>query len=248
MERNTRGFSSQSSRRDRLTSGNPGQADRFDPLNPASRLVNRSLRAADYAQFSRTIHRDLNPQGPLEILVTRQAVRSAWRLREKLEVEVSDPISEIARSDADRAARSLEVAITTLDVLQGRRDGSALPLVTADETDQTVIQPNEWPVLPFIAEDLDRDEAEVATADDDDRVAEELADDPPIWRDRLVYDFDVSEDSPVVRGTWITVSHVVSLIVDGATWAEILRTHPELTEADIRVCVAYAVAEDSSIL
>ena len=55
---------------------------------------------------------------------------------------------------------------------------------------------------------------------------------------------NVSETSPVVKGTWITVSHVVSLIVDGYTWADILRSHPELSEDDVRVCVAYAVAQD----
>ena len=68
----------------------------------------------------------------------------------------------------------------------------------------------------------------------------------PNWRDRLVFDFEVSDISPVVKGTWITVAHVVSLIVDGWTWADILRSHPELTEDDIRTCVAYAMAEENS--
>jgi uncharacterized protein (DUF433 family) len=44
------------------------------------------------------------------------------------------------------------------------------------------------------------------------------------------------------------VSHVVSLIVDGWTWSNILRTHPELTEEDIRTCLAYTVAEDNDDL
>lgn len=66
----------------------------------------------------------------------------------------------------------------------------------------------------------------------------------PAWQERLAFDFNVSETSPVVKGTWVTVGHVVSLIVDGWTWSEILRTHPELTEDDIRVCVAYTVDQD----
>ena len=61
----------------------------------------------------------------------------------------------------------------------------------------------------------------------------------------LVMDPSVSDTSPVVKGTWVTVGHVVSLIVDGWTWGDILRTHPELTEEDIRVCLAYTIAQDN---
>jgi uncharacterized protein (DUF433 family) len=63
------------------------------------------------------------------------------------------------------------------------------------------------------------------------------------WQDRLIFDVNVSEHSPVVKGTWVTVGHVVSLIVDGWTWTDILRTHPELNVDDIRTCLAYTVAE-----
>ena len=48
----------------------------------------------------------------------------------------------------------------------------------------------------------------------------------------------------MIRGSWVTVSQVVSLIVDGWTWSDILRTHPELTEDDIRTCLTYTVAEE----
>jgi micrococcal nuclease len=65
------------------------------------------------------------------------------------------------------------------------------------------------------------------------------------WHERLVFDPDVSEDSPVVKGTWVTVSHVVSLIVDGWTWADIIRAHPELTTDDIRTCLTYSIAREN---
>ena len=52
----------------------------------------------------------------------------------------------------------------------------------------------------------------------------------------------------MIKGTWVTVSQVVSLIVDGWTWSDILRTHPELTEDDIRTCLAYTVAEEEGEL
>jgi uncharacterized protein (DUF433 family) len=61
-------------------------------------------------------------------------------------------------------------------------------------------------------------------------------DTPP---DRLVFDLNVSESSPVVRGTWITVAQVVGRVVDGWSWSEILRGYPELTEEDIRACLDY---------
>ena len=61
------------------------------------------------------------------------------------------------------------------------------------------------------------------------------------WSDALVIDPEVSETSPVVRGTWITVAQIVSLVCDGYTWSDILRACPELTENDIRTCLAFAV-------
>jgi uncharacterized protein (DUF433 family) len=67
----------------------------------------------------------------------------------------------------------------------------------------------------------------------------------PRWSERLVFDFNVSEDSPVVKGTWCTVKNVISLIADGWTWSDVLRTHPELTDDDIRTCLAYTVAEEN---
>ena len=229
MERTIRGLSAASSdHRQRSGFAGPRRSSRWDSLNPASRVANRSLRANEFDDLARSIHRDLNPRGPLETLITRQAIRSAWRLQTHLDAE--------ADSETDRAARSLEVAITTLDLLQGRR---AEPTDLSESAEPAEIEPNEWPIVPSELDDADL-AADLQGLDTKDEV--------PIWRGRLVYDFDVSDHSPVVRGTWITVSHVVSLIVDGATWADILRTHPELSEQDIRLCVAYAVAEDISAL
>src|SRR4051794_18638787 len=44
-----------------------------------------------------------------------------------------------------------------------------------------------------------------------------------LWRAHLTFDPGVSDHSPVVRGTWITVGQVISRIVDGWSWADILR-------------------------
>lgn len=68
------------------------------------------------------------------------------------------------------------------------------------------------------------------------------------WRGRLEFDHDVSDTSPVVKGTWVTVSHIVSLMVDGWSWTEVLRSHPELCEDDIRACLTYSLEEDGAEL
>ncbi len=105
------------------------------------------------------------------------------------------------------------------------------PHAEAPTDPEVEIEPNEWPIFPRAGDEIEPVPAEES----------------PHWRDRLVFDFDVSDASPVIKGTWITVGHVISLIVDGETWADILRSHPELTEADIRTCLAYTMAERRSL-
>jgi len=78
----------------------------------------------------------------------------------------------------------------------------------------------------------------------DDPVIANQPDELPDWQDLLTFDPNVSEHSPVVKGTWVTVSQIVTLIVDGYTWADILAQHPELTEQDIRVCLRYACSQE----
>lgn len=67
-----------------------------------------------------------------------------------------------------------------------------------------------------------------------------------ILHGRLEMDPHVSDSSPVIKGTWVTVSHVISLIVDGWAWADVLRAHPELTEDDIRACLSYTVMTEAA--
>lgn len=58
--------------------------------------------------------------------------------------------------------------------------------------------------------------------------------------DRLCWDAEVSTESPTIQGTLVTVAHVESLLRDGWENSDILRTHPELTEEDIQVCLEYS--------
>lgn len=73
------------------------------------------------------------------------------------------------------------------------------------------------------------------------------AESKPALPDSLEWNRDVSATSPVVKGTWITVNQIVSLIVDGWRWAEILRAHSELVEDDIRAALAYTIAEEAKV-
>lgn len=107
--------------------------------------------------------------------------------------------------------------------------------------DQMADLSNEWPVVPR-GRSVDQPEG------DDGRTATGKESLPDRWRGRLVMDMSLSETSPVIKGTWVTVSQVVSLVVDGWSWADILRAHPELSDDDIRTCLAYTVAEDDGEL
>ena len=45
-----------------------------------------------------------------------------------------------------------------------------------------------------------------------------------------------------MRGLRISVAHVVNLVANGMTPAEIVAEHPDLEEADVREVLAYAAA------
>jgi uncharacterized protein (DUF433 family) len=45
---------------------------------------------------------------------------------------------------------------------------------------------------------------------------------------------------PCIRGSRIAVSEVLGWLASGMSHAEIVADYPELTEADIRACLAYA--------
>jgi uncharacterized protein (DUF433 family) len=57
---------------------------------------------------------------------------------------------------------------------------------------------------------------------------------------RIKRDPDVMMGKPVVAGTRITVEHILRLLAAGDGVQDILRNHPQLTEADIRAAQLYA--------
>jgi len=222
----------------------------------ASRTTDRPGRAfrpgVDFESFVTTFRRALVPSSPLENILADRLILAAWRLQLASALEFDTALAgedpePLSRSTSD-AERALGQALERLEASRAARLGrddrpAAEPFPDEDEDkdkdgDFAYTPPydeadfsNEWPALP-----------------DHDAEGEEEKEDGAVgsarWQDRLVFDFNVSEASPVVKGTWVTVSHVVSLIVDGWTWADVLRTHPELTEDDVRTCLAYSVEHD----
>ena len=65
--------------------------------------------------------------------------------------------------------------------------------------------------------------------------------DKPI-SDRIVVSRDVMHGKPRISGTRVTVVQVLDLLAAGKTPAEVISEdyYPELTEADVRACIAYA--------
>jgi uncharacterized protein (DUF433 family) len=58
--------------------------------------------------------------------------------------------------------------------------------------------------------------------------------------DRITLDPAVMVGKPVIRGTRLTVEHVLNLLAHGAKEDEILREHAGLTKEDLQACLLFA--------
>lgn len=63
---------------------------------------------------------------------------------------------------------------------------------------------------------------------------------PTDWKDRIVVDPKILLGKPVVRGTRISVEHILDLLANGWSMEEVLNNYPGITTDDIRACLAYA--------
>ncbi len=202
---------------------------------------------ADFEEFVSSLRRAIVPASPLESILADRLILAAWRLQLASTLEFNTALAgeELAplSREAFEAESSLGMVLELLESSRAARLGRDLrpapEIFPTNLNDDGPLNPadssNEWPTLPNLDEDAD-DESE----EDIETPA------APRWQDRLVFDFSVSETSPVVKGTWVTVGHVVSLIVDGWIWSDVLRSHPELTEDDIRTCLAYSIEHDNT--
>lgn len=59
--------------------------------------------------------------------------------------------------------------------------------------------------------------------------------------ERIVCDPNVLGGKPTVRGTRISVEHVLGMIAEGMGEDAICKSYPRLSREDVRACVVYAM-------
>jgi uncharacterized protein (DUF433 family) len=64
------------------------------------------------------------------------------------------------------------------------------------------------------------------------------------YRDRIVIDPEIRFGKPSVKGTRITVGDVLSYLASGISEQQILADFPQLTQDDIRACLAFAAERE----
>lgn len=64
----------------------------------------------------------------------------------------------------------------------------------------------------------------------------------PATYDRISHDPAILAGRAAIRGLRISVAHVVNLVANGLTAAQVIRELPDLDEEDVRQALAYAAA------
>ncbi|MEW4570182.1 DUF433 domain-containing protein [Tautonia sp. JC769] len=188
----------------------------------------------DFLGVAEALRAELAPSGLVESLMADRVVLAVARLRSLVAGGIG---LDAAAEDLAQAEQSIDRALDALITARSARaEGWGHPAPSSSRVGETSsmspLPGNDDLPMNFTLEHS----ANPATPDDEQP-----------WPDRLAFDDHVSEESPVVRGTWITAGQVVSLIVDGWDRDAILKNYPELTEADIRACLAYTVEQDGPI-
>ncbi len=187
------------------------------------------------------IRAEMAPLGTFEKLLVDRAILSIWRLRKAAIAEAAGTFDEKLLRYEAHAERTLFKTLEKLERRAERRETKAAA-VAPPLPMPTPVDPDDLGVLrPRLTLDANSETVDVKSVPS---FSEEDPCRPVRWQARLAFDPDISLTSPVVRGTWVTASHVCSLVVDGWTWADLLRSHPELNEEDIRACLAYIIEED----
>ena len=57
---------------------------------------------------------------------------------------------------------------------------------------------------------------------------------------RIVIDPQIMAGKPVVKGTRLTVEHVLDLLTEGMSVADIMQDYTQLKQEDIFACIAFA--------
>ena len=68
------------------------------------------------------------------------------------------------------------------------------------------------------------------------------------YRERITIDPQIRSGKPCIKGTRITVSDVFDYLGGGMAIREVLDDFPDLTEADIQACFAFAAERDRRLM
>ena len=60
------------------------------------------------------------------------------------------------------------------------------------------------------------------------------------WRERIEVNPEVMTGKPVIKGSRLTVDHVIELLAEGWTTEQITEEYPGITPEDVAACLAYA--------
>jgi uncharacterized protein (DUF433 family) len=60
------------------------------------------------------------------------------------------------------------------------------------------------------------------------------------WKTRIIVDSDILAGKPIIKGTRISVEHVLDLMANGWTTETILENYPQLKRRDITAVLKYA--------
>ena len=58
--------------------------------------------------------------------------------------------------------------------------------------------------------------------------------------ERIILDPAVLSGKPIIRGTRLSADHVIGLLADGWSSADITDQYPGISDADVLACLAYA--------
>ncbi len=68
------------------------------------------------------------------------------------------------------------------------------------------------------------------------------------WRNHITLEAGKRGGRPCIRGMRISVADVLGWLAAGMSHEEILSDYPELTEEDVRACLAYAADRERRVL
>lgn len=247
------------------TSGLLTATDRFDgydesifPLDGATQVGIECERPVDPAPpgrsgafpavtcFRRAFEELLRPMGPLEAWLVGMLVSESRQLQLSREDDSAAPAGRTDRVSValGRLADILRLFETLRSVRReaGATSSEAHGMKAGSASGEAIPTRERRTLSTGSAGVFEDSETDAVGAESSTLSADHL------WYGRLAFDTNTSATSPVVRGTGVTVRRVVSMVVDGYRWADILRIHPELDEDDIRACLAYCCEEEGGSL